>query len=200
MASSDYKFVCGWLYCDGKVMNDSVVDCVYDKNVISFVKLYSNLKYEQVLNVVYKKLFLDPKLFKLKIWRRFMNPTTNKFIVVLMVDDDDAEYMFELLVDCGSESGSKAPVVELYIEKIPIDLRGNSNESQCSKFGVAPTNSLGSSQSIQQSTGAYVSSGSSSRSLFMTSASSEGNSRGSSEFNDDVIPYYKSFDGSLIIS
>ncbi|KAK1365398.1 hypothetical protein POM88_040959 [Heracleum sosnowskyi] len=102
MTSFDCKYVWGWLYCDGKVMNDSVVGCVYDKNVVSFVKLYSNWNYEQVVNVVYKKLFIDSKLLKLKIWRRFMNPMTNMFIVALMVDDDDVEYMFDLLDDCGS--------------------------------------------------------------------------------------------------
>lgn len=58
-----------------------------------------------------------------------MNPITRKFIVVLLVDDDYVKYMFDLLDDCSSGSGSKAPVVELYIEKIPIGLCGNSIES-----------------------------------------------------------------------
>ncbi|KAK1400212.1 hypothetical protein POM88_010075 [Heracleum sosnowskyi] len=96
----------------------------------------------------------------------------------------------------------KPPSSSSILKKIPSGLRKNSNESiQCSKFGVAPTNSSGSSKSVQQSNGssAYVPSGCSSRALFMTSASSGGNSRGSSDFNDDDIPYYKSFDGSSMV-
>lgn len=51
MTSFGSKYVWGWLYCDGKVLNDSVVGPVYDGCT------------------VYNKLFIDPKLFKLKIWR-----------------------------------------------------------------------------------------------------------------------------------
>ncbi|KAK1361425.1 hypothetical protein POM88_045899 [Heracleum sosnowskyi] len=53
---------------------------------------------------------LDPKL---NILQRFLNPTTNRFEVALMYDDDDVEFMFEAV-----DSSFRKNYVELYVEKI----------------------------------------------------------------------------------
>lgn len=79
------------LYYDGNIMNDNVAGCAYDKDVVRFVKLNFNLRYQELLHVLYTKLYIYPNLFKLNVSRRFMNPTTSKYKVVLIVDDDDVE-------------------------------------------------------------------------------------------------------------
>lgn len=42
--ASNSKFVWGWLYYDGNIIDDSVTGSGYDTNVIVFVKLHYNLK------------------------------------------------------------------------------------------------------------------------------------------------------------
>ncbi|KAK1394875.1 hypothetical protein POM88_013931 [Heracleum sosnowskyi] len=128
--SSD-PYVWAWLYIDGNIMYDDVIESTYDRDVIGFVKLHFNLRYEGILNILYRKLSIDPELFKLRVSRRFKNPTTNKYGVVLIADDDDVEYMLESLDD--SESKVR---VELYIEKVQIGMGQSSIDLvQCSKVG-----------------------------------------------------------------
>ncbi|KAL8144849.1 hypothetical protein AgCh_003170 [Apium graveolens] len=103
MASSNINYVWGWLYCDGNIIHDNIIGSTYDRDVVAFVKLNFGLKYEELVNVVYKKLNIDPNMFRLRVSRRFMNPITNKYGVVLLVDDDDLEYMFEFLDGSGSQ-------------------------------------------------------------------------------------------------
>lgn len=183
------------MYCDGRVITDSVIGATYDRDVRRFVKLHFNLRYEGLLDVLYKKLFIDPKLCKLSILRRFLDPTTKKYGVAPIFDDDDIEYVFESLDD--SESKVR---VELYIDKIPIDLCNNTNDMiQCSKVGESSENTSASYSSKSVQWGRNVSSDSSSMSLFMPRTDSEGNSRGSSDFKDDDIAYYRSFDGSSMV-
>ncbi|KAK1381944.1 SWIM-type domain-containing protein [Heracleum sosnowskyi] len=194
MASSNVNYVWGWLYFGGNIIHDSVIGSAYDRDVIASVKLHFDLKYEELLNVVHKKLNIDPNLGRLRVSRRFMNPTTNKYAVVLLVDDDDLEYMFETLdCSCGKVR------VELYIEKILIGLSEISTESaKCSKIGEDCEISS-STRSLKSVYWGSVSSGSSSRNLFVSSADTEGNSRESNELTDGDIPFYRSFDGSSMV-
>ncbi|KAK1382586.1 hypothetical protein POM88_020321 [Heracleum sosnowskyi] len=83
--------------------------------------------------------------------------------------------------------------VELYVEKISFSSGQHSNamvESSYSSKKLRTSESGGASRDI--------SSGSSSRCL--SRLDSEGNSRGSSDFRDDDIPFYKSFDGSSMVA
>lgn len=210
--ASDY--VWGWLYVDGNIIYDAAIGSTYDRDVIAFVKLHFNLKYVEILNVLYRKLAINPESFKLKIFRRFKNPSTNKYGVVLIVDDDDVEYMFESVDDSESK-----PRVELYIEKVPIGMSISSGDMfRYSNVGENTSSNHG-SKSFQGGIDC-ISSGSSSRTWFMGGASSEGSrgtksvqwgvdcvsstssrgSRGNTELTDDDIPYYRSFDGSSMIA
>ncbi|KAL8103797.1 hypothetical protein AgCh_028121 [Apium graveolens] len=104
--------------------------------------------------------------------------------------------MFESLEDAESKVR-----VELYIEKVPTYVGQYAVELvSCSNVGISSekTTSTHSSEIVRGSTG-YVSSGSSSRTLLKSSANSEGYSRASSDYTDNEIPYYKSFDGSSMI-
>ncbi|KAK1388475.1 hypothetical protein POM88_016653 [Heracleum sosnowskyi] len=193
--ASGSKFVMGWLYCDGNIVNNSVIGSMYDKDPIRFVKLLFNLNFRGLLDLLYAKLFIDPNLYKLRVLRRVMNSTTNKFGIAPIVDDDDVDYLFESLDGLGSKTH-----VELYVEKIPIGLSESSNDMvQCSKIGESSENTSTSHNSRSVQFSENISSDSSSRSLYMNRVDGEGNSRGSSEFRDDDIPYYRSFDGSLMV-
>lgn len=209
MSTSNPNYVWGWLYYGGNIIHDSRVGSAYDRDVVCFVKLNFDLKYLEFLNIVYKKLSIDPNFFKLKISRRFMNPTTRKYGVVLILDDDDLEFMFETLDGSG---GSKVRV-DLYIEEVSI----SSCQASMSSLneGSANTSSTHGSKSVEMGSDGVSrgsssrnlflnsggSSGSSSKNLLMSSGDSHGNSRGSSEFTDDDIPYYRTFDGtSMVVS
>ncbi|XP_074327034.1 uncharacterized protein LOC141664975 [Apium graveolens] len=96
----------------------------------------------------------------------------DKFELAPMYDDDDVEFMFEAVLDT---EGRKS-YVELYVEKVTIGLSG----------------SVGGSGEF--------SSASSSRSLYMTRVDSDGNSRGSSVYRDEDIPFYRSFDGATMFA
>ncbi|KAK1366065.1 hypothetical protein POM88_041626 [Heracleum sosnowskyi] len=105
--------------------------------------------------------------------------------------------MFESLDD--SESKVR---VELYIENVSIGKGQNSaNMVQCSKVGEGSetTSTTHGSENVPWGSGC-VSSGSSSRAWSISGTSSEGNLRGSTEFIDDDIPYYRSFDGSSMVA
>ncbi|KAL8114232.1 hypothetical protein AgCh_021186 [Apium graveolens] len=79
------------------MIRDSVIGSTFNGDVVAFVKLKFGLKYEELVDVVYKKLNIDPNIFRLRVSLRFMSPMKNKYGVVLLVDDDDLEYMFESL-------------------------------------------------------------------------------------------------------
>lgn len=123
-----------------------------------------------------------------------MNSTTNRFGVAPIVDDDNVEYMFESL----DGSGSKIHV-ELYAKKVWIVVCQNLVDIvPSSKIGE---NSENTSTSTSVQLGENILSGSLNRSLYMSCMDNEGNLRGSSEFRDDDIPYYRSFgDSSMVIS
>ncbi|KAK1397253.1 hypothetical protein POM88_007157 [Heracleum sosnowskyi] len=194
-SGSSTNYIMCWLYCDGTIINNSVTGYAYDKDPIRFVKLLFNLNFRGLIDFLYAKLFIDPNLYNLKVLRRVLNCSTDKFGVAPIVNDDDVEYMFESL-DC---SGSKVHV-ELYVEKVPIDFAQNSNDMvEGSKIGESSENTSTSQNSKSVQWGENISSGSSSRSLYMSRVDSEGNSRGSNEFGDDDIPYYRSFDGSSMV-
>ncbi|KAK1362181.1 hypothetical protein POM88_046655 [Heracleum sosnowskyi] len=92
--------------------------------------------------------------------------------------------------------------VELYVEKISTSSGQHSNAMvEMSKSGDRSSSSYSSKKlRTSESGGASgdISSGSSSRCL--SRLDSEGNSSGSSDFRDDDIPFYKSFDGSLMVA
>ncbi|KAK1362187.1 hypothetical protein POM88_046661 [Heracleum sosnowskyi] len=105
-----------------------------------------------------------------------------------MFDDDDVQYMFES-VDYSS--------LRNYVEPDNIQMQW----LRCLKVVIevqAPIvlKKLRTSESGGAS--GDISSGSSSRCL--SRLDSEGNSRGSSDFRDDDIPFYKSFDGSSMVA
>lgn len=110
----------------------------YDTDVLSFVKLPFNLRYEGLLYILYRKLFINPDLFELRVSRKFKNPTNSKYGAVLIVDDNDVEYMFESLDD--SESKVR---VEIYIKKVPIGMgQSSTNMVQGSMVGEGSENTL----------------------------------------------------------
>lgn len=63
MDSSNIDYVCRWLYCSWNVIRDSVIGSAYDGDVVAIVKLKFSLKYKELMNVVYKKLNIDPNMF-----------------------------------------------------------------------------------------------------------------------------------------
>lgn len=87
------------MFGDGYIL----IGSTYDRDVIAFVKLHFNLKHVEIQNVLYRKLDINPESFKLKIFRRFKNPSTNKYGVVSIVDDD-VEFMFESVGDSESKA------------------------------------------------------------------------------------------------
>ena len=186
------NFVMCLLYCDGNIINNSVIGASYDKDPIRFVKLLFNLKFKGLLDLLYSKLFIDQNLFNLRVLRRVINSSTNKFGVAPIIDDDDVEYMFESL----NGSGSKVHV-ELYVEKLSITVCQNLDDMVQSSKVADSSENTSTSKSVQW--GENISSGSSSRSFYMARVDSEGNSRVSSEFLDDDILYYRSFDGSSMV-
>lgn len=198
--ASQSNFIYGWLYSHGNIINDAVEGVKYDRKMTRLVKLDFSLKYQDLLKLLYEKLWIDSAVYKLNIFRRFLNPLTDQFELAPMYDDDDVEFMFEATLD----SASRKNFVELYVEKVTTGLAQSSNEvvqfstSHCTSTSSQNSKKLRISESVGGS--GDFSSASSSRSLYMTRVDSDGNSRGSSEYRDEDIPFYRSFDGASMVA
>lgn len=90
--SSNSKFVWGWLYSDENIIYDNVIGKSYDRDVITFVKLHYDLKYEEFIHVLYRKLSISPNLYKLSVSGRFPNLETKTFEVVFRARNSFVSY------------------------------------------------------------------------------------------------------------
>lgn len=159
------KYVLRVCYFDGNITHDDVIGSGYDKDVVSFVKLRYTLKYKEFLNILYNKLYIDLKLYKLGVSCRFMNHVIKKYGVVLIEDDDDLEFMLESLEDSDNRVR-----VELYIEKVPTDLEQSLFDIvNYSKVGETFENTYN-TYNLKSVQGGNVFSENSSKTMFMSSS------------------------------
>lgn len=203
----------GWLYIDGNIVHNGVDGCSYDRQMCRLIKLDVTFNYKQLSRVIAAKLKIDTNMYCLKIMHRCFNPLSKMFAVAPILDNDDVELMFEIVLS----SGVKNSVVELYVEKVLIDnalveniplAALNSPTVQTApvpqvleKVIISSQNLERSDENVEVSEDVEESGGSNKKTPYKQCVDSRGKvPRGKNKGEDNGIPLCRGFDASFEVA